>query len=142
MKAWVATFSALLVASCGSEDSNKDSTNCANDSGSYPPAGSNQILRAPVTIADGLEVIISDVVIPPNTTVPRHYHPGEEFMYVLDGAATHVEEGKPDQLLRSGDAYVIPPRAIHAPRSGPCGGRAVLFRLHVEGKEERVLVPE
>ena len=78
MKAWVATFSALLLVSCGSEDSNQESTVSGGDSGSYPPAGSNQILRVPVTIADGLEVIISDVVIPQNTTVPRHYHPGEE----------------------------------------------------------------
>ncbi len=142
MKAWVVTFSALLLVSCGSEDSNQESIVCGGDSGSYPPAGSNQILRAPVTIADGLEVIISDVVIPPNTTVPRHYHPGEEFIYVLEGSAMHVEEGKPDQLLRAGDAYVIPARAVHAPRGGPSGGRAVIFRLHVEGKEERVLVPE
>lgn len=142
MKTWAVTFSALLVVSCSSEDSNQYSTVCTGDSGGYPPAGSNQILRAPVTIADGLEVIISDVVIPPNTTVPRHYHPGEEFMYVLEGSATQVEEGKPDQLLSAGDAYVIAPRAMHSPRGGPSGGRAVVFRLHVEGKEERVLVPE
>lgn len=100
------------------------------------------ILRAPVTVAEGLEVIISDVVIPPNTTVPRHYHPGEEFLYVLDGSAVHVEEGRPDRLLEVGDAYVIPPRAKHAPRGGPNGGRAVVFRLHVAGKEERVLSPD
>jgi quercetin dioxygenase-like cupin family protein len=109
---------------------------------SHPPAGSNQVLRAPVTTTDGLEVIISDVVIPPNAAVPRHYHPSEEFVYVLEGSAIHVEEGKPEQVLSAGDAYVIPPHAIHAPRGGPGGARAVVFRLHVEGDEERILVPE
>jgi hypothetical protein len=39
------------------------------------------------------------------------------------------------------DAYVIPPEAIHAPYGGPDGGHAIVFRLHVEGKEERYLVP-
>jgi quercetin dioxygenase-like cupin family protein len=125
MKAWVVTISALLVVSC-----------------SHPPVGSNQVLRAPVTTADGLEVIISDVVIPPNAAVPRHYHPSEEFVYVLEGSAIHVEEGKPEQVLSAGDAYVIPPHAIHAPRGGPGGARAVVFRLHVEGDEERILVPD
>jgi quercetin dioxygenase-like cupin family protein len=98
------------------------------------------MLRAPITIADGLEVIISDVVIPPNATVPRHYHPGEEFLYVLSGSAVHVEEGEPDQILKAGDAYVIPPQAVHAPRGGPEGSRAIVFRIHVEGTEERILV--
>lgn len=105
-----------------------------------PKPGSNQMLRAPVTIAEGLEVIISDVVIPPNATVPRHFHPGEEFLFVIEGSAVHVEEGIPDQVLEAGDAYVIPPRAAHAPRGGPEGARAIVFRLHVEGEPERILV--
>jgi quercetin dioxygenase-like cupin family protein len=45
-----------------------------------PPPGSNLMLRGPITISDDLEVIISDVVIPAGATVPRHYHPGEEFV--------------------------------------------------------------
>jgi quercetin dioxygenase-like cupin family protein len=106
------------------------------------PPGSNMMLRAPITISEGLEVIISDVIIPPNTSVPRHFHPGEEFVYVIEGYAVHVEEGKPDRMLKQGDAYVIPPKAVHSPRSGPEGARAIVFRVHLEGKPERVLVEE
>lgn len=106
------------------------------------PPGSNLMLRAPITIADGIEVIISDVIIPPNATVPRHFHPGEEFVYVIEGYAVHVEEGKPDLILRAGDSYVIPPEATHAPQGGPDGARAVVFRVHIEGKPERILVEE
>jgi quercetin dioxygenase-like cupin family protein len=104
------------------------------------PPGSNMMLRAPITISEGLEVIVSDVIISPNATVPRHYHPGEEFVYVIEGYAVHVEEGKPDQILEKGDAYVIPPEAVHSPRGGPDGARAIVFRVHVDGKPERVLV--
>lgn len=106
------------------------------------PPGSNERLRTPLALADGIEVIISDVVIPPGATVPRHYHPGEEFIYVLEGSAVHVEQGKPDRTLRAGDAYVIPPEAEHAPRAGAEGTRAVVFRVHVEGQPERTLVDE
>ena len=108
--------------------------------GQHPPPGSNQMLRAPISLAEGLEVIISDVVIPPNGQVPRHYHPGEEFLYVLEGCAIHVEEGKADQTLCAGDSYVMPPRATHAPVGGPEGGRAIVFRVHVAGQAERILV--
>ena len=93
-------------------------------------------------MADSLEVIISDVVIPPGATVPRHYHPGEEFVYVLEGSAIHVEEGKPDTEMTAGRGYVIPPYAVHAPVGGPNGGRAIVFRVHVQGREERIPVDE
>ena len=107
-----------------------------------PPPGSNLMLRGPITISDDLEVIISDVVIPAGATVPRHYHPGEEFLYVIEGSAVHVEEGKPDQILSAGDAYVIPPQAEHAPRGGPDGARAIVFRVHKQGLPERINIGE
>ncbi|MDJ0702836.1 MAG: cupin domain-containing protein [Leptolyngbyaceae cyanobacterium MO_188.B28] len=140
MKSYAIALITLLAVSCAAPNQPKRSETQVVDSEFSPPPGSNQMLRAPITIADGLEVIISDVVIPPNATVPRHYHPGEEFLYVLEGAAVHVEEGKPDRILKAGDAYVIPPRAEHAPRGGAEGARAVVFRVHVEGAEERILV--
>ena len=104
--------------------------------------GSNEMLRANITAAPELEVLISDVIIPASATVPRHYHPGEEFIYVIEGSAIHVEEGKPDKLINSGDAMVIPPEAVHAPRGGPAGARAIVFRVHVDGQPERIPVPD
>ena len=107
-----------------------------------PPPGSNTVLRSSLSAAEGLEVIVSDVVIPPGGTVPAHYHPGEEFVYVLEGSAVQVEAGKVDRILQAGDGYVIPPEAVHAPRGGPNGARAVVFRVHVEGQPERIPAPE
>ena len=107
-----------------------------------PPPGSNEVLRSPLSGMTGVEVIVSDVVIPPNGQVARHYHPGEEFLYLIEGTAIHVEEGKPDLPLKVGDSYAIPPRAIHAPRGGPQGARAIVFRVHVAGQPERIEAPE
>ncbi|MEL7042903.1 MAG: cupin domain-containing protein [Pseudomonadota bacterium] len=116
---------------------------CATDRdtpSTRPPPGSNEMLRAPVTVSEDLEVIISDVIIPPGAVVPRHFHPGEEFLYVIEGSAVHVEAGKPDQILSAGDAYVIPPEAEHAPRGGPDGARAIVFRVHKHGLPERITI--
>lgn len=128
---------ALLPLSCASNNPVPDAGSLA----SRPPPGSNEILREKISIADGLEIIVSDVVIPANATVPRHYHPGEEFLYVLEGSAVQVEQGKPDRVLSAGDAYVIAPRAIHSPRAGPRGARAVVCRVHIAGEAERIPVP-
>ena len=107
-----------------------------------PPPGSNEMLRSPLSALPRSEVIISDVVIPPNAQVARHYHPGEEFLYVIEGTAIHIEEGQPDRLLKAGDSYAIPPRAIHAPKGGPEGARAIVFRVHLAGQPERIDAPE
>lgn len=138
MRTPIVTILVCLGMLLGCRPSPPDPFACA---GTMPPPGSNEVLRAPVRVADGLEVIIADVYIPPGTQVPRHYHPGEEFLYVLSGSSVHVEEGQPDLELAAGDAYVIPPEAVHSPIAGPEGARAVVFRLHVEGKEERYAVP-
>ena len=106
------------------------------------PPGSNEMLRALIAESDDLEVIISDVVIPAGATVPKHFHPGQEFLYVIEGSAIHREEGRPDQILNAGDAYVIPPRAVHNPMGGPEGARAIVFRVHQKGNPERILVTE
>ena len=99
-------------------------------------AGSNEMLKAPVEAAPNLEVVVSDVIIPPNSTVPAHYHPGEEFAYVVEGSAVHVEQGKPDRPVKAGEAFVIPPNAVHAPRGGPEGARAIVFRVHIKDQPE------
>ena len=100
--------------------------------------GSREIVRTVLAEDPELEVIVSDVIIPPGATVPAHYHPGQEFLYMIEGTAVHVEEGKPDLPLKAGDSYVIPPRAAHAPKGGPEGARAIVFRVHKAGQPERI----
>lgn len=138
MKYAFSAIALLGLAGCVSVDAHHHH----DDDAVRPPPGSNLMLRGPITISDDLEVIISDVVIPAGATVPRHYHPGEEFVYVIEGSAIHVEAGKPDQILSAGDAYVIPPEAEHAPRGGPNGARAIVFRVHKGGLPERVNISD
>lgn len=137
---------ALGLAGCGPHSDH----HATNHSHSEPhallahnlPAGSNEMLRALIADSDDLEVIISDVIIPANGSVPKHYHPGEEFLYVIEGSAIHREAGQPDRTLNAGDTYVIPPRAVHNPMGGPNGARAIVFRVHKKGNPERILVNE
>lgn len=99
-------------------------------------------MREPVSLGDGLEVIVTDVVIPPNAEIPAHFHPSEEIVYVIEGSAVHRENGKPQRKLVAGDSIVIAPGAHHAPRGGPNGARAIVFRLHKSGSVEAIPVDE
>jgi quercetin dioxygenase-like cupin family protein len=65
----------------------------------------------------GREVVQAIVELAPGTTAPRHTHPGEEIIYVLEGTWEYTVEGKPPVILKSGGVLFIPAGAIHSARN-------------------------
>lgn len=98
------------------------------------------LLSAQLEGVEGTEVIVSRVVIPPNTSLPRHWHPGEEFAYVLEGSAILRRDGKADLKTSKGEVVKIPLQAIHTAVTTDQGATILVFRVHEQGKPERVLV--
>ncbi len=86
----------------------------------------------------GTEVVLSKVQIPPNTSLPKHWHPGEEFAYVLEGSVTLWQEGKSDSVLKKGEFGKVPLKQVHTAMTGAEGVTLLVFRVHEEGKPERV----
>ena len=62
----------------------------------------------------GREAIQVRVDIGPGEVAPRHKHPGEEIIYVLEGT---LEYGKPPVTLKAGDVLFIPYGTIHSARN-------------------------
>jgi quercetin dioxygenase-like cupin family protein len=66
----------------------------------------------------GREVVQTIVELDPGVTSSRHTHPGEEIVYVLEGAPLEYEvEGKPTVTLKPGDVLFIPAGTAHAARN-------------------------
>jgi quercetin dioxygenase-like cupin family protein len=66
----------------------------------------------------GREVIQTIVELDPGVTSSRHRHPGEEIIYVLEGAPLeYTVEGKPPVTLKPGDVLFIPAGTIHAAKN-------------------------
>ncbi|RPH59634.1 MAG: cupin domain-containing protein [Acidobacteria bacterium] len=66
----------------------------------------------------GREVIQTIVELDPGVTSSRHTHPGEEIVYVLEGAPLEYQvEGKPSVTLKPGDVLFIPAGAVHAAKN-------------------------
>jgi quercetin dioxygenase-like cupin family protein len=65
----------------------------------------------------GREVVQARVELAPGISSVRHWHPGEEIVYVLEGALEYKVEGRPPVTLEAGDVLFIPARAIHAARN-------------------------
>ena len=131
----LAGFACLALAACASGG--------GGDIATYQPAtGVNEVLRGDIAAAPGHELVVGDLVLGPDAEVPRHYHYGEEFIYVIGGSVTLFRPGLPDLVLQAGDAVRIAPGTVHRARTGPDGLRAVSNWVAVEGKPLRVPVPE
>ncbi len=98
------------------------------------------LLSAQLEVVEGTEVIVSRVVMPPNTALPKHWHPGEEFAYVLEGSCILRRDGKPDLTALKGELVKIPLKEIHSAVTTDQGATILVFRVHEHGKPERILV--
>ena len=68
--------------------------------------------------AQGREVVQTIVELDPGVTSSRHRHPGEEIVYVLEGAPLEYQvEGKPSVTLKPGEVLFIPAGAVHAAKN-------------------------
>ena len=90
----------------------------------------------------GREVIQVLVEFAPGVEFPRHSHPGEELVYVIEGVLEYALEGRPPVTLKAGDVLFIPHGTIHAVKNVGSGKAAELATYIVEkGKPPLVLAP-
>ena len=66
--------------------------------------------------APGREVVQVRVDFAPGAAFPRHTHPGEEIINVLEGTLEYEVDGKP-VTLKAGEVLFIPAGTIHAAKN-------------------------
>jgi quercetin dioxygenase-like cupin family protein len=69
----------------------------------------------------GREMIQSRVDIEPDSPPIRHFHPGEEIIYVLEGSLEYQIDGQPAKVYNAGEALTVPAGVIHAMRNAGTG---------------------
>ena len=87
----------------------------------------------------GREIVVSYVEIPPNMTMDRHWHPGEEFHYYLEGEVEIVIDGETSITGTPGTVGHVPFKKMHTAITGAKGAKILVFRVHTEGKPVRYL---
>lgn len=89
----------------------------------------------------GHEVVQVRVELAPGVSFPKHTHPGEEIIYVLQGSLEYQVEGKEPVTLKAGDVLFIPAGKIHAAKNVGSGNGSELATYVVEkGKPLVVMV--
>ena len=86
-------------------------------------------------VIPGREVIQVIVELEPGTTAPKHSHPGEEIIYVLDGTWEYTLEGSAPVTVKAGEVLFIPAGTIHSARNvGGERGRELATYIVEKGK--------
>jgi quercetin dioxygenase-like cupin family protein len=81
--------------------------------------------------APGREVIQVRVDFDPGYVAPRHTHPGEEIIYVIEGTLEYQIDGKPS-TVKAGDVLFVPAETVHSVKNIGTGHGAELATYVVE----------
>jgi quercetin dioxygenase-like cupin family protein len=88
----------------------------------------------------GREVIQVLVEFAPGVAFPKHSHPGEEIVYVVEGVLEYALDGRPPVTVKAGEVLFIPAGVPHAVKNVGSGNASELATYIVEkGKPLLVL---
>ena len=107
------------------------------------PPGTTRVdlQRHDISIA-GHEAVQLRVDFAPRASFPRHRHPGEEIIYVIQGSIEYQLDGEAPVTIKAGDVLFVPDGAIHAARNAGDTPAAELGTYVVEkGKPLTEIVP-
>ena len=76
----------------------------------------NDLQRHDLGIA-GREVVQARVDIDAGVIAPKHSHPGEEIVYLIEGILEYSLEGKAPVRLKAGEVLFIPAGVIHSAKN-------------------------
>ena len=80
----------------------------------------------------GKEVIQNRVDIDPDAPPIKHWHPGEEVIYVVAGKLEYEIDGEPGRIVSAGEALIVPAERVHSVRNVGGGNAAELATYIVE----------
>jgi quercetin dioxygenase-like cupin family protein len=86
----------------------------------------------------GREVIQNRVDIALDAPAIRHWHPGEEIIYVIEGTLEYEIDGEPTRKVSGGEALTVPAERVHAVRNVG-DGTAIELATYVVEKDRPLL---
>jgi quercetin dioxygenase-like cupin family protein len=95
-----------------------------------------------VATAVPTHVVTSRTSFAPGATTPWHYHPGQDFVYVVQGSLVMEARGADPVTIKAGDTYVTPAKQVHRASNPSKSATAVAIAVSLvpDGQEPTVSV--
>jgi len=89
----------------------------------------------------GKEIVIGSAMLPAETSIGYHTHPGDEAGYVLKGTLILKTRGQPDRMLKAGDSFFNPRGAVHSLVAAPGGDGGTAVSAWIVDKGQPLATP-
>jgi quercetin dioxygenase-like cupin family protein len=89
----------------------------------------------------GKEIVIGSAMLPAETAIGYHTHPGDEAGYVLKGTLVLKTRGQPDRMLKAGDSFFNPRGAVHSLAAAPGGDGGAVVSAWIVDKGQPLATP-
>jgi quercetin dioxygenase-like cupin family protein len=100
--------------------------------------------KTDLAVAPGMEAIVLTVDGAPGLNGKKHYHPGDEFIYLAEGTLILDVAGKGKVTLRKSETLHIPGRVVHQAVNPSLDTpfKAVTFGIFEKGQPDTTVVGE
>jgi quercetin dioxygenase-like cupin family protein len=113
------------------------------------PAASSQdepikrtvLFRGDLEGVPGKEIVIFIADLAPGAVGDKHYHPGPEFFYVIEGTLAHEPNGGSAHMMKTGAFGSNPNKGIHLIKNPSPAERARAIDFLVAEKGQPIVIP-
>lgn len=105
------------------------------------PMKRTTLIKTALAGIEGKEGIVELVEFAPGAVTEPHYHPGEEFAYLLEGALSLEVKGKPPVTFKPGDTFHQPPKQVHRAKNLSATTPAKALTFTIAEKDQPITVP-
>ena len=106
-----------------------------------PQITRKEILRKDVSGMEGKEVVVFVADIPPGGVAARHYHPGDEAIYMLGGEFRFVPDHGEPFLLKAGEITFNPAKHVHQGKNESATETAKILNCMLAEKGQPLAMP-
>jgi quercetin dioxygenase-like cupin family protein len=109
--------------------------------GAVPQITRTEIMRKSMSGLEGKEVVVFTADVPPGGIAPRHYHPGDETIYMLQGSLVfEPDHGEPFEL-KAGEVTFNPAKHIHQAKNTSSSQAAKVLNFMIAEKGQPLAIP-
>ena len=99
------------------------------------------LFRGDLEGAPGKEIVVFVADLAPGAVGSKHYHPGPEFFYVLEGTLAHEPESGSPHMMKTGAFGSNPNKGIHLIRNPSTTERARAIDFLIAEKGQPIVIP-
>ena len=94
-----------------------------------------ELLKTELGLMEGKEANLVLVEFEPGAAVAKHFHPGDELVYILEGSVILEVDGQPAITLKAGDTFHQPPKQVHSGQNASTTDPVKLLVIWIVDKE-------